>query len=283
MLLGSHLSVAGGLHNALERAGACGFATVALFVRNQVQWRRPRLGEAAVARFRSARRRLKIRPVVAHGSYLVNLAGRAAIRRKSVTAMREDLARCGRLGIEYLVIHPGSRADPTEGIRFIASGLNRIISSCHFRRPKILLETTAGAGNVLGRSFEQIAAMLDLLDRPRRFGVCLDTCHVFAAGYDLRTPAAYRRTMRAFDREIGLDRLLAVHLNDSVGELGSRRDRHAHIGHGRIGLAGFANIVNDPRLAGVPLILETPKGADQAGRDWDRVNAATLGALIRGG
>jgi len=281
MLLGSHLSIAGGPVNALLSAEKYGFRTVAMFVRNQRQWRAPRLGDEAVAQFRRVRRRLGIRPVVAHGSYLVNLAGRALLRRKSVTAVREDLDRCGRLGIEYLVLHPGSREDAARGISLIADGLNRILDTCRHRRPKILLETTAARGRSIGGTFEQLAQILDKLHRPRRFGVCLDTCHVFAAGYDLRTDRAWRRTRDCLDRVIGLDRVLGVHVNDSLRPLGSGVDRHAHIGRGRIGKKGFAAIVNDPRLAEVPLILETPKGKDKTGRDWDEINAATLRKLLR--
>ena len=280
MLLGSHLSIAGGLHRALEAAGACGFDAVALFLRNQVQWRCRPLDAEAVAQFKRIRKAVGIVVVVAHGSYLVNLAGLAPIRRKSIRAMIEDLDRCGRLGVEYLVIHPGSRRGAGEGIDLIARALNEIFAACDHRRPKILLETTAGAGNTLGRSFEQLAAILARVDRPRRVGVCLDTCHIFAAGYDIRTPVACKRMLDEFDRVIGLDRLKAIHLNDSRRELASRVDRHAHIGLGEIGLEGFAALVADPRLARVPMILETPKGLDDQGRPWDAVNAEVIRAMV---
>jgi deoxyribonuclease-4 len=281
MILGSHLSIVGGAHRAVERAAAHGFQTVGLFVRNQRQWRAAPLGEAAVTAFRRARRRLGIAPVVAHGSYLVNLAGREPVRRRGLAATRDELDRCGRLGIEYLVIHPGSHPDPAAGVARIAEALNAAVGACAHRRPTVLLETTAGAGHTLGWRFEQLAAMLARLRPPGRFGVCLDTCHVFAAGYDLRSPRAYRRTMDAFDDLVGLRRLRAVHLNDSVHELGSRRDRHAHIGHGRIGRRGLARLVNDPRLAEVPMILETPKQAHPHGRSWDEVNAEVIRGLLR--
>ena len=279
MLLGSHLSIAGGMHKALIAADSYGFGTVAMFVRNQAQWRVPPLSDEAVKTFRRTRRRLGISPVVAHGSYLVNLAGRYAIRRKSITAMVADLKRCGRLGIEYLVLHPGSRPNAEEGIRLIAEALDAIFDRLDFRRPKVLLETTAGMGNCIGHTFEQLAAILTRVRRRRRVGVCLDTCHIFAAGYDIRTAAAYRKTMAHFDRVIGLDRLMAIHLNDSRKGLGGRLDRHEHIGHGCIGRAAFAHFVNDPRLAAVPMILETPKGKGDAGQDWDRINAETVWAL----
>jgi len=282
MLLGAHLSIAGGLHRALERAKGHGFDTVAMFVRNQRQWAAPELTDSAVRAFRRTRRGLGISPVVAHGSYLLNLAGGGEVWRKSIAAVREDLGRCDRLGIERLVIHPGSSWDAAAGLRRIADGLNEILSACRGAGPKVLLETTAGQGNCLGCTFEQLAEILSLLDRPGRVGVCLDTCHVFAAGYDIRTPPAYRRTMEQFDRILGLDRLSVVHVNDSLRPLGSRVDRHAHVGRGRIGRRGLANFINDPRLACVPFILETPKGTAPDGRDWDEVNATALRALVRG-
>jgi len=279
MLLGAHLSIAGGVDRALLAAAEYGFNAVGLFLRNQVQWRCRPLDEALVARFKRTRRQAGIAAVVAHGSYLVNLAGLARVRRRSIAAMIEDLDRCGRLGIEYLVIHPGSRPDAAKGIDQIVRALDAIFAACPRRRPKILLETTAGSGNTLGRSFEQLAAILDRVARPRRVAVCLDTCHIFAAGYDIRTPAACRKTLDQFDSIVGLDRLRAVHLNDSRKGIASRVDRHAHIGHGLIGLRGFAALVSDPRLSGVPMILETPKGMDADGRDWDAVNAETIGRL----
>jgi deoxyribonuclease-4 len=281
MLLGSHLSIEGGLDRALTEAGRHGLATVAMFVRNQLQWRVPPLSNEAVATFRQTRRRLGIGPVLAHGSYLVNLAGKYAVRRRSIAATKADLARCRRLGIDALVIHPGSREDGEEGIRRIAEALDGILDALGPGRPRVLLETTAGMGHCIGHRFEQLAAILRRMRRRRRVGVCLDTCHVFAAGYDLRTPRAYRRTLAAFHRAVSLRRLEAIHLNDSRTPLGSRVDRHEHIGRGHIGEAGFANFVNDPRLARIPMILETPKGRDPRGRDWDEINAETLRRLVR--
>jgi len=281
MLLGAHLSIAGGMHHALVSASEYGLGTVAVFVRNQRQWKGPPLSEQTVAIFRRTRRRLGISPVVAHASYLLNLAGGEPVRSRSIAAMRDDLDRCGRLGIEYLVFHPGSHEDRAAGAAWVAEALNRVIDACPHRRPKILLETPAGAGRCLGGTFEELADILSRLAQPQRFGVCLDTCHVFAAGYDLRTPPAYRATMRAFDEALGLGKLLAIHLNDSLGPLGSHVDRHTHIGRGAIGRRGFANLVADPALAEVPMILETPKGADARGRDWDRLNADTIRRLAR--
>jgi deoxyribonuclease-4 len=278
MLLGSHLSIAGGLHNALIKAHKYRFDTLGMFVRNQRQWRAPPLSPLIVRRFRAVRRKLQLGPVVAHGSYLLNLAGRDDVRERSIDALAEDLARCSRLGIEYLVIHPGSHVDPAEGIALIADAIDHVLTRSP-GRCRILLETTSGAGNTICARFEQLAEILRRLRTPRRVGVCLDTCHVFAAGYDIRGPKAYADTMAEFDAAVGLRRLRAIHLNDSRGELGSRLDRHEHIGRGRIGRRGFASFVRDRRLAGIPMILETPKGKDPRGRDWDLLNARTLRRL----
>jgi len=275
------LSIAGGLHKALLRADQLGFRAVGMFVRNQRRWQAPPLSDEAARLFRETRKRLGIASVVAHGSYLTNLASTGELRRKSLAALRDELDRCRRCGIDYLVIHPGSAPDTQRAIARIADALNRLPADRPQACTKILLETTSGAARGIGGRFEQLAAILERLERPRSFGVCLDTCHVFAAGYDLRTPRAYTRTLEQFDRVIGLGRLLAVHLNDSRGPLGSGLDRHEHIGAGRIGAKGFANFVNDQRLAGIPMILETPKGTDGRGRDYDRVNAARLLRLAR--
>jgi deoxyribonuclease-4 len=333
------MSIAGGVQNALVLARKHGFDTTALFVRNQRQWRAPALTEEAVALFRDTRAQTRISPVVAHGSYLVNLAGSGAVREKSIDAMADEYLRCIRLGIEYLVFHPGSCAGADEGCELIAAGLEEVVAGARgtgvppvgssmarfptadpsvssSRQPceethgrdahattnhspygraihgqdahatesgtMILLETSAGQGSSLCCGFEQLAAILARLNDASRFGVCLDTCHVFAAGYDIRTPEAYEWTMAEFGRIVGLGALRAIHLNDSVKELGSRVDRHAHIGKGKIGLAGFANFVNDPRLAHLPMLLETPKEIAPDGREWDDVNAESIRSLVKG-
>jgi deoxyribonuclease-4 len=282
MLLGSHLSIAGGMHNALLKSAEYGFAAVGMFVRNQVQWRVPPLSDERVALFRRTRRRLGIRPVVAHGSYLVNLAGRQTTRRRSIDAVAADLHRCSRLGIEYLVLHCGHLDDAAKGIRRICTGLDEAFAATGDCRTRLLLETAAGAGSELGSSFEQLAEMLACVRDARRVGVCLDTCHIFAAGYDIRTPKAYAAAMERFNRVVGLKRLKAIHVNDSKGKLGRGLDRHQHVGRGEIGLAGLANFLNDPRLRRLPFILETPKGIDpDTGRDWDLINAEALRAAYR--
>jgi deoxyribonuclease-4 len=280
-LFGAHLSIAGGLEKALEQAGEWGFEAVALFLRNQRQWRASPLTEAAVRRFRAARRRLGIQAVIAHASYLVNLAGEEPVRSRSETSLIEDLNRCGRLGVDALVLHPGAHRDPEEGLRCIAESLDRILVASTSRRPRLLLETTAGQGTSLGWNFAQLAAIIQRMRRPRRCGVCLDTCHVFAAGHDIRTARGCVRMMDTLERTVGLHRLRAVHVNDSLRPLGSRVDRHAHIGRGEIGLAAFRHLVNDPRLAGLPLVIETPKEIHPDGRHWDQVNVGVLRGLVR--
>ncbi len=279
MILGSHLSIAGGLDRAPRRAGEYGFEAVGLFVRNQRRWQAKALPQTEADAFIHARAEGGIVAAVAHSSYLINLAGEPEVRRKSLEALADELDRCRQCGIEYLVMHPGSHADESVGLRMISDGLNECIADCP-RGPQLLLETTAGAGKSMGGCFEQLGALLERLTPAGRFGVCLDTAHVFAAGYDLRTAKAYADTMAQFDAAIGIGRLRAIHLNDSMFPLGSKRDRHTHIGRGEIGLEGFACLVNDPRLSDIPMILETPKEEDGDDTDWDHVNAQTLRQLV---
>jgi deoxyribonuclease-4 len=287
MLLGSHLSISGGLHKALIAAQEYGFEALALFLRNQVQWRAKPLDDSAVEKFRETRAQTDIRVIVAHASYLVNLAGKDAVRDKSIPALIEDFSRAQRLGVEHLVFHPGSNPDLEAGQKMITDALNEIAAAVEpdpeaVTPSRILLETTAGQGNCIGYRFEHLAAIMAGLVQPERFGVCLDTCHIFAAGYDIRTPETYAAAMQEFDDIIGLDKLLAIHLNDSKKDFGTRVDRHEHIGEGFLGRQAFVNVVNDSRLADIPLIMETPKGLDENGRDWDKVNAQTLATLVSG-
>lgn len=278
MILGAHLSIAGGLEQALVKAGEYGFDAVALFLRNQRQWAASPMSEQTVEAFRRLRQELNIQAVVAHGSYLLNLAGQGEVYRRSMDAMVDDLERCRRLGIEDLVIHPGSCEDEQAGLERISQAVRELLDRSA-RSVRVVLETTAGQGACLGWRFEHLAEMIRRCGRPARVGVCIDTAHIFAAGYDIRSAEAYEQTMTQFERIVGLERLRVVHVNDSTRELGSRVDRHAHIGHGQIGLTAFHSLVNDARLAAVPLILETPKGEDEQGRDWDAVNARRLRRL----
>jgi deoxyribonuclease IV len=278
-LLGAHLSTAGGIENALVQAGAWGFTAVALFLRNQRQWDAPPLTEATVRRFRALRRRHGIGAVVAHASYLVNLAADEPHRARSEASLVDDLTRCGRLGCEGLVVHPGAHPDRDLGLARIAESLDRILTACPARRPRLLLETTAGQGSSLGWRFADLAEIRRGVRRRARVGVCLDTCHVFTAGHDLRDARAYRRMMEEFDATVGLAHLHAIHVNDSLKPLGSRVDRHAHLGLGEIGLAGLRRVMRDTRLVSVPMVIETPKDLHPDGRHWDQVNVATLREL----
>jgi len=282
--LGSHVSIAGGLDKAPLRGKQVGCDTIQVFTKSNRQWRAKRLSDREVEAFKVSLAATGIGPVVAHDCYLVNLAAsRRAVWRKSVAAFRVELKRAERLGIPYLVTHPGSHAGAgeAEGMRRVAEALNVLHAALPRYRVRILLETTAGQGSSLGYRFEQLAAILAEVEQAGRVGICLDTCHVFAAGYDIRTPDGYRNTLKELDAYLGIERLQAMHLNDSKGGLGSRVDRHEHIGEGRLGLAAFRHLVNDPRLRQVPMILETPKDDDFV--TADRRNLARLRRLLRGG
>jgi deoxyribonuclease IV len=265
MLLGSHMSVSGGMHRAFERAGTAGCTTMQVFTKNNNRWAaRPYTAED-IALYRQAASRSAVAPVLAHASYLINLcAGNQEILARSRAALRDELERCEALGILGLIIHPGSHvgAGESEGIKRIAESLNLT----HAQTPKVrsltILETTAGQGSALGYRFEQLRGIIDAVEEQDRMAVCFDTCHVFAAGYDIRSEQGWEDTMNAFDRTIGLRRLAAVHVNDSRRDLGSRVDRHDHIGKGMIGLGGFRFLMNDARLDLVPKILETEKSED---------------------
>ncbi len=281
MIIGCHLSIAGGVHKALEAAGELGIAAVAMFVRNQRQWKAAPLSPEAITLFKQARKEFGIRRIVAHGSYLINLAGEDAVRANSKAALLDEVGRCQQLGIDAYVFHPGSTGlmDQDQGPARVAEALNELSDKMQQMDVKVLLETTAAAGNMLGGTFENLAAMLGLIERKERFGVCLDTCHVFAAGYDIRTAETYADTMAQLDRVVGLDKLLAVHANDSKGYLGSCLDRHEHIGQGLIGTEAFRLLLADARLKDIPLLLETPKDEELGHLEMDKMNIATLRRL----
>ncbi len=284
------MSIAGGMDRAPLRGRQVGCDTIQVFTKSNRQWRAKPLSDREVEAFKANLQATGIGPVVAHDCYLVNLAApRASLWKKSVAAFREETDRAERLGIPYLVTHPGSHAGAgeEEGIRRVAEALN-VLQPALARHggARILLETTAGQGTSLGYRFEQLAAILDRVERADRVGMCLDTCHVFAAGYDIRTADGYRKTMRDLDACLGLHRVQVIHLNDSLQGLGSRVDRHAHIGDGRLGLEPFRWLLSDPAFRGVPMILETPKDDDFV--KADRRNLARLrrlltGAAFRGG
>ncbi len=279
---GAHLSIAGGLRRAAAEALRCGFDTVQVFVKNQRQWRAAPLDPRDVAQWRALCDTPGFGPPVAHASYLINLASpQRRLAERSRVALAEELRRCDTLGIPYLVVHPGSATDGDSagGLARVARALNRILAERRDGPAIPVLETTAGSGHTLGRTFAELAEIIHQLHDPSRAGVCVDTCHIFAAGYDLRRPEQYDRVVTEIEQTVGVERVCCWHLNDSVGSRGSHRDRHAHIGHGRLGLRGFRHLLADDRFRGVPMILETPKGTDERGRDWDLVNLAGLRRL----
>ena len=281
-LFGAHKSIAGGYHKALLTAQEHGCATVQIFTKNANQWNGKELTEDEVRTFRQTLRRTRLRLPMAHDSYLINLASPdKALYRRSVEAFVVEMGRAERLGLCYLVTHPGAALDSGEeaGLARVAAALDEVHGRCPGFRVRVLLETTAGQGSCLGHRFEHLARILALVADPDRLGVCFDTCHVFAAGYALAPAAEYRATMRAFDRVVGLKRLRAFHVNDSLKPQGSRVDRHAHLGRGCLGLEPFRLLVNDRRFRGRPMVLETPK-EDGDNEDMDRVNLETLRGLM---
>jgi deoxyribonuclease-4 len=279
ILVGAHMSIAGGIHCAFERGLQAGCRTLQVFLKNSNQWEARALTDEDRRLYREAQRRSGIEPVLAHTSYLINLASPdGALYRKSLAAFIEELERASFLGIPAVVLHPGAHrgAGEAAGIAAVSAALDHALN----RVPppvSILLENTAGQGSSIGRSIEQLAAILGGVTRPERIGFCLDTCHLFAAGYDITTAAGYRKTLRAFDRLIGAETIRAFHLNDCRKPLGSRVDRHTHIGQGFIGLEVFRCLVNDRRFAAVPKIIETPKGKDLKN---DLMNLSTLRSLM---
>ena len=280
MRLGAHESIAGGLHKAFDRARSVGCEAVQIFVKSNRAWAVKPLTEDDVIRFKARAEETSIWPVVGHASYLLNLATPDdALWTRSRDMLIVELERCEALGVPYLVIHPGSHVGSGEeaGLARVARALGEVHAATPDLDARILLETTAGQGTNLGYSFEHLAWLMEHAPEGERLDVCLDTCHVFAAGYDLRTPEGYAATMEGFDRIIGLERLKAIHLNDSKGDLGSHKDRHEHIGQGRIGLEGFRHMLNDLRLEGLPGLLETPKSDDL---HEDRENLAVLRGLV---
>ena len=259
------MSIAGGLPRAVERARAAHCNTLQVFTTSSGQWRARPLPDAEIAEFRRLSEELDVRPVIAHASYLINLgAPDDTLRRRSGTALGEELDRAEALGLLGVVLHPGSYTTTTEeeGLARIADGIASVLADRPHQRTMLLLEHTAGQGTNLGYTFEQLGTIITEVERDgtaARIGVCLDTCHLLAAGYDLGSDTSYADTMRQLDEHVGLDRLRAVHLNDSKTPLGSRVDRHTHIGSGHVALSAFRRLLTDPRLEDLPMVLETPK------------------------
>ena len=280
-ILGAHLSIAKGLHKAIYEAEKLNCNALQIFTKNATTWKEKHVTSDDIDLFKRAMEETGIKKIASHTSYLINLAAtdkkKHAMSRK---ALKDELIRSSSLGIPYVVLHPGSHMGSGEqkGIEQISDSINEIFSGIPDLNTRLLLETTAGQGSGIGHRFEQIASILEKIENIDKAGVCLDTCHIFAAGYDIRTGEVYNETIKIFDEIIGLQQLYLMHLNDSKKELGSRVDRHEQIGKGFIGLKAFELIMNDKRLRNIPKIIETPKGKE--GNKMDRINLDTLVGLI---
>jgi len=279
-LLGAHVSISGGAYLAVGRAEALGVAACQIFVKSPNQWRSPALIEEQIEAFRTCLGDSAIDQIIAHAAYLINLAALdPAVRERSVAALVDELQRAHLLGLDGLVVHPGAHLGAGEpaGLARVARSLDRVLARVPRDAPPILLENTAGQGTVLGCRLEQLAEIFASTSESGRLGICLDTCHAFAAGYAIDESAELDALFERIDTLLGLERLNAIHLNDSRYPLGSRRDRHANIGAGEIGREAFANLLNHPRLPHIPLILETPMGDDGRGhaRDLETLRSLT--------
>ena len=275
------MSIAGGVHTAIERGESIGCTAIQMFVKNNNQWKGKRLADEEVAEFKTLLAQSHIGPVVVHDTYLINLCAKdKRILKKSRAALKDELDRCEALGVPYLNFHPGAHVGQGEadGIKIIAESLNLIHEQSKGYRVLSVIETTAGQGTAIGHRFEQIRSIIDAVQDKTRMAVCVDTCHVFAAGYDIGSERGYEQTFRDFDDIIGLEKLVAFHLNDSKRELGSHVDRHEHIGKGKIGLPGFRLLMNDERFRNIPKILETDKGPDMK-EDVENMNV--LRSLVK--
>ena len=276
-LIGAHLSTKGGLPTVWERAAAINATAVALFAKNSAQWKGKELTPEICAEF--ARKR-SVKPVLTHASYLINLATtNDEFHRKSIAALVDELDRAERLGVHAVVLHPGAHmgAGVNAGLDQIARSLDQIHAQIPDHKVVTLLETAAGQGSCLGCSFEELGTILNLVDDRARVGVCVDTCHIFASGYDIRGRDGYERTIELLEKHVGIENVGAFHLNDSKKPLGSRVDRHEHIGKGKIGVDGFRLLLNDARFTRIPKLLETPKTVET---ESDRINIGLLRSLI---
>ena len=283
LLLGAHMSINGGLHTAIERGASIGCTAIQIFTKNSNQWRSSPLTEADIATYKSAQAKARIDHVVTHASYLINLCSTTKqTAHLSRVAFVDELQRCDALGIASLIFHPGSHTGAGEeaGLQAIAAALNRAHDETPGCRTLSTLETTAGQGTNLGYRFEQLATIMEMVKAPERMAVCIDTCHLFAAGYPIHTGEGWEKTIGEFDRMIGLKRVTAVHVNDSVKPFGSKLDRHGHIGKGEIGLTAFRLLMNDPRFDLIPKILETEKD-EEMHEDVENMNV--LRSLIGSG
>lgn len=265
MPLGAHMSIAGGVFNAVLAGERATCDVIQIFTKQSNQWRAKPLTDEEIERFFDEQKRTGVKVACAHDSYLINLASPDdLLYKKSMESFKIELERCGTLKILYLVMHPGSHVGSGEetGLRRIADAFNLLFDQLPENKTSVCLETTAGQGTNLGYNFEQLAQVIDMVEDKSRMAVCLDTCHIFAAGYPLQEPKDYRATIKQFNEILGLKRLKVIHLNDSKKPFSSRKDRHEHIGVGELGLEPFRNLLNDRRMARIPMILETPKDED---------------------
>jgi deoxyribonuclease-4 len=283
-ILGAHMSIAGGFDKAVERAHVAGCDCVQIFSKNNNQWRARPIPDGAADQFQQRLQELNITHPLIHTSYLINLGSPEEGQwQRSVEALVIEIRRADELKIPFVVVHPGAftSSDEASGIRQIALGLDELHRQTAGLESRVLLETTAGQGTNLGWQFEQLAAMFDQVKDPDRIGICVDTCHVHAAGYALSSPEDYDQTWKSFEAVLSIDQIHAIHLNDSKRELGSRVDRHEHIGQGDIGLEAFRMLMNDSRFSEIPMYLETPKQDPAGGEEGDQLNLQTLRNLIQ--
>ena len=275
-LIGAHISASGGLYKVFERADALNCEALQLFTKSQLRWRAKPLSYEDISAWKNAAAKSKVRDIVSHASYLINLAGDTGVREKGIVSLSEEVTRCDSLGIDKIVLHPGScgENDIETALSRLCSALLEVFSRTDDSRVKILLETMAGQGSAIGRRLEEFARVLELTRGNDRVAFCADTCHVFAAGYDISSMEGYENFICKIDENIGLDRLICWHLNDSKKSCGSRVDRHEHIGKGEIGETAFGLIVRDKRFENVPSLLETPKE-----NNGDEINLALLRRL----
>ena len=277
--LGSHLSVSGGPWKAVEEAIELEIRALQIFTKNASRWVQKPIDPKHVEKFHAAVEEWGAHPLLSHDSYLINLASpKEELFQKSIAAFADELERAELLGLDFLVMHPGAHVGSgvEAGIERIATGMREAFDQVPHVKTRVLLENTAGGGSTMGRSFEELRDLLAAIDTPERTGTCIDTCHMFAAGYELRTEEGYQETMKQLDKVLGARRVFALHLNDSKGDLGSHLDRHMHIGDGLIGKKGFQFVMQDDRFAGIPKILETPKV-----EDMDQQNLSLLEKLAK--
>ena len=281
LVLGAHFSIAKGLHDAVYQAEAYGCNALQMFTKNATIWKERTITQVEQDRFEQAKTDTGIHSIATHTSYLINLASPDPKKHAlSNSALKQELIRSSALKIPFCVLHPGAHMGSgiDAGLLKISESINRIFSETPDITSRLLLETTAGQGSGLGHTFEQLAEIVDGIEQKERMGICLDTCHIFAAGYDIRTPETYQQTLNHFDAVLGLDQLFVIHVNDSKKDLGSRVDRHTHIGKGALGVKAFTYLLNDERLMHVPKLLETVK--KEGDIDWDQRNLDLLRSIV---